>query len=95
MATGSDEEVEEELRLAYVAMTRARDRLYVTWPMRFYSHPQGFSDRHVFGQCSRFFSKDVLATMQQVATPGVSTEDTPLDCTGGTDVKGKMRGMWE
>ena len=95
MATGSEEEIEEELRLAYVAMTRARDKLYVTWPLRFYSHPQGFSDGHVYGQCSRFFTKDVLATMESVAAPGILNGDTPLDFGGSVDVKGKMRGMWE
>ncbi len=95
MATGSDEEIEEELRLAYVAMTRARDRLYVTWPMRFYSHPQGFSDGHVYGQCSRFFTKDVLATMESIAAPGVETNDAVEDFGHGADVKEKMRGLWE
>ncbi|MBN1308771.1 MAG: ATP-dependent helicase [Chitinispirillaceae bacterium] len=95
MATGSDDEIEEELRLAYVAMTRARDRLYVTWPMRFYSHPQGFSDGHVYGQCSRFFTKDVVATMESVAAPGFEPYDEVEDFDRGADVKGKMRGMWE
>jgi DNA helicase II / ATP-dependent DNA helicase PcrA len=95
MATGSDEEVEEELRLAYVAMTRARDRLYVTWPMRFYSHPQGFSDGHVYGQCSRFFTEEVLAAMKKTAAPGLAAEDALLDLRSGADVKEKMRGMWE
>ena len=32
MSTGSPEEIEEELRLTYVAMTRAKDHLYVSWP---------------------------------------------------------------
>ena len=95
MATGSEEEVEEELRLAYVAMTRARDRLYVTWPMRFYSHPQGFSDGHVYGQCSRFFTKEVLDTMETVAAPGVVTDDSVEDIYPGVDIQDKMRGLWE
>ena len=56
--------IEEELRLAYVAMTRARDYLCVLWPLRFYTHPAGNSDRHVYSQCSRFFSKDVREPME-------------------------------
>ncbi|HOJ40792.1 MAG TPA: ATP-dependent helicase, partial [bacterium] len=36
MSADSPEEIEEELRLAYVAMTRARDFLYVSWPLRYY-----------------------------------------------------------
>ncbi|MFC1971425.1 ATP-dependent helicase, partial [Chloroflexota bacterium] len=65
MATGSDKEIEEELRLAYVAMTRARDSLYVLWPQRYYLRPFGFSDRHSYAQCSRFFTDDVLGTMEE------------------------------
>lgn len=95
MATGSDDEIEEELRLTYVAMTRARDRLYVTWPMRFYSRPQGFSDGHVYGQCSRFFSEKVIATMRQVAAPGCEIADDHSDIGSTVDVKSQLRGLWE
>ncbi|MCX6013345.1 MAG: ATP-dependent helicase, partial [Chloroflexi bacterium] len=49
MATGSKDQIDEELRLAYVAMTRARDFLYVLWPLRYYS--KTFSDKHVYAQC--------------------------------------------
>ena len=41
MATGRPDEIEEERRLLYVAMTRARDRLDLLQPERFY----------VTGQC--------------------------------------------
>jgi DNA helicase II / ATP-dependent DNA helicase PcrA len=95
MATGSDEEIEEELRLTYVAMTRARDRLYVTWPMRFYSRPQGFSDGHVYGQCSRFFGKEVLSAMENVAAPQQKAFDAPIDMESGAKVKEKLRGLWD
>ncbi|MBN1757694.1 MAG: ATP-dependent helicase [Chitinispirillaceae bacterium] len=95
MATGSDDEIEEELRLAYVAMTRARDHLYVTWPMRFYSRPQGFSDGHIYGQCSRFFSAGVVETMEQVAAPGCDGGDTAVDINTSIDVKSQLRGLWD
>ncbi len=96
MATGSGEEIEEELRLAYVAMTRARDRLYVTWPMRFYSHPQGFSDGHVYGQCSRFFTREVLATMECIAAPGNrERKEAAVENPGTADIREKMRDLWE
>lgn len=35
MATGNAAEIEEERRLLYVAMTRARDHLYLIQPHRF------------------------------------------------------------
>jgi superfamily I DNA/RNA helicase len=37
MATGSPEEIEEERRLLYVAMTRAKDELDLIVPHRFYT----------------------------------------------------------
>lgn len=36
MATGRQDEIDEELRLFYVAMTRAKDYLYITCPMRYF-----------------------------------------------------------
>jgi DNA helicase-2/ATP-dependent DNA helicase PcrA len=55
MATGSDEEIEEELRLFYVALTRARTRLYVCHPLRYYHAARGaFTDRHAYAQLTRF-----------------------------------------
>ena len=40
MATGSMEEIKEERRLLYVAMTRAKDDLHLLVPQRFYTHHQ-------------------------------------------------------
>ena len=40
MSTGTTEEVEEERRLLYVAMTRAKDELQLLVPQRFYVHQQ-------------------------------------------------------
>ena len=37
MATGRLEEIEEERRLFYVALTRAKDWLYVCYPLRYYT----------------------------------------------------------
>ena len=48
MATGSVAEIEEERRLLYVAMTRAKEHLDLIVPQRFYvSHQPGFGDRHL------------------------------------------------
>ena len=40
LATGSTPEIEEERRLLYVAMTRAKDQLHLMVPQRFYTHGQ-------------------------------------------------------
>ncbi len=59
MATGSAEEIDEERRLFYVACTRARDHLYVCWPLRYYV-PGRASDAHGYAQRTRFVSGDAL-----------------------------------
>ena len=67
LATGSAEEIEEELRLTYVAMTRARDFLYVTWPLRYHSRVSATSDHHGFAQLCRFFTNNVRGSMREAA----------------------------
>ena len=60
MATGSAAEIEEERRLLYVAMTRARDHLTLLLPQRFHVHRQaGMGDRHVSASRSRFLTRGV------------------------------------
>ena len=50
MATGNAAEIEEERRLLYVAMTRARHHLHLLVPQRFYVTQQAaLGDRHVYG----------------------------------------------
>jgi DNA helicase II / ATP-dependent DNA helicase PcrA len=95
MATGSDREIEEELRLAYVAMTRARDHLSVLWPLRFYSHPSGHSDRHVYAQQSRFFTKEVAASMEAISAAADDTEDTTIPLDSNIDVGDRLKKFWE
>ncbi|MBN1604874.1 MAG: ATP-dependent helicase [Chitinispirillaceae bacterium] len=97
MATHNDESIDEELRLMYVAMTRARKNLYVLWPMRFFSRPQGFSDRHIYSQCSRFFKKDVCATMKCIAGDDSSVViDNPEEMTGARiDIKTRLKDFWD
>ena len=54
MSTGDQEAIEEERRLFYVALTRARDNLYVYFALRFYRRPRGLDDAHHFAQLTRF-----------------------------------------
>ncbi len=57
MALGSAKEVEEERRLLYVALTRARDTLVVSYPMRYYVRRHVLDDVHTYGQRSRFLTR--------------------------------------
>ena len=72
LSTGHPEEVEEERRLLHVAMTRARDDLWLHVPLRYHHHrqnPRG-RDAHGYAQRSRFLSTAVVALCdEQVAQP--------------------------
>ncbi len=94
MATGNAEELEEELRLTYVAMTRARDFLYVLWPMQYNIRPFGKGGRYTYAQRCRFFSDEVLATMEQEEFGRGSADDAESALGERIDVAAKMREMW-
>jgi len=95
MATGSDTEIEEELRLTYVAMTRARDFLYVLWPLRYYHRLSAFTDRHSYAQRCRFFTEEVLVTMDETEC-GVSEGDgdVPVSMDSAENIRARIRDMW-
>ena len=60
MATGTPEGIEEERRLLYVAMTRAKDELDLIVPQRFYTYKQSQTgDRHVYTSISRFIPTSI------------------------------------
>jgi len=61
MALGDPGGLAEEHRLFYVAVTRARDCLYLYAPLRLHHHRRGRDDRHGFGQLTRFLEPRALA----------------------------------
>jgi DNA helicase-2/ATP-dependent DNA helicase PcrA len=68
MATGSTEEIEEERRLLYVAMTRAKEHLHLVVPHRFYVTQQS-GDRHMYAARTRFIADGMLDRFDQVTWP--------------------------
>lgn len=93
MATGTPEEIEEELRLLYVAMTRARDFLYVTWPLRYYAKGRGPTDRHTYAQRSRFLAADVVRSMDAMQF-GSPSADTPEGGVAADDLRARLKARW-
>jgi DNA helicase-2/ATP-dependent DNA helicase PcrA len=70
MATGTQPELEEERRLLYVAMTRAKERLHLLVPHRFYVTQQGAGgDRHVYAGRTRFIDEAMAAQFEHVTWP--------------------------
>jgi DNA helicase-2/ATP-dependent DNA helicase PcrA len=74
LGTGQSHEIEEERRLLYVAMTRAKDDLHLMLPQRFFTHGQNrLGDRHVYAARSRFIADALLPLFQSTAWPVIGT----------------------
>jgi DNA helicase-2/ATP-dependent DNA helicase PcrA len=98
MATGSPHQIEEERRLLYVAMTRAKDQLDILVPQRFYVAQQaGLGDRHVYGSRTRFIPNRLLGLFEQVSWPiaEATTSGNPQSRQNAIDLAARMRAMWQ
>ncbi|HUR88395.1 MAG TPA: ATP-dependent helicase [Ramlibacter sp.] len=73
MATGTTEEIEEERRLLYVAMTRAKEHLQLIVPHRFYVTQQS-GDRHMYAARTRFISDGMLERFEQITWPSADAQ---------------------
>ena len=97
MATGSELEIEEERRLLYVAMTRAKDHLDLMVPQRFYTSGQaGTGDRHVYASRTRFIPNRLLPCFESRTWPLASMASTGIkeSPSGQVDLAARMRAMW-
>jgi DNA helicase II / ATP-dependent DNA helicase PcrA len=93
-STGRAELVDEERRLLYVAMTRAKSELHVIAPLKYYVAAQSrMGDRHVYGAKSRFMTQAVLACMEPVAWGEAAAPEVAAS-GGRIDVASRLRGMW-
>ena len=97
MATRTDDEIEEERRLLYVAMTRAKDELDLVVPQRFYTYQQSKTgDRHVYSCRSRFIPDGIRDRFDcQAWHERVQGSNRTAKKTGATtDVAASLRRMW-
>ena len=97
LGAGTSAELEEERRLLYVAMTRARDDLALLVPQRFFTHGQhAKGDRHVYAARTRFIPSALLRLFEQTAWPLVAAGPAAHAASQGPriDVGARMRRMW-
>lgn len=96
MATGNAIEIEEERRLLYVAMTRARQHLHLLVPQRFYVTQQAeFGDKHLYGSLTRFIPP-ALAECFEAAGGDAAPDDVPLGQAPRVtvDLAARVRSRW-
>jgi len=95
LATGNADEIEEERRLLYVAMTRAKDQLDVIVPQRFYTHNQANrGDRYVHALRTRFIPAPVARHFEQRVWPSAQASAASAKPSTQIDVTARMRAMW-
>jgi DNA helicase-2/ATP-dependent DNA helicase PcrA len=84
MATGDDDELEEERRLLYVALTRARDELTVTYPQRYYKRQKPRDDVHMYAVVSRFLDQPSVMAHLDVRGPTTDIRDDHAEPVAGS-----------
>jgi DNA helicase II / ATP-dependent DNA helicase PcrA len=96
-ATGKAELIEEERRLLYVAMTRARNDLVLLAPLKFYltNQPKNAA-AHVYGGRSRFMTEKVLKCFDALAFEGsgLTTANLAEGGAAAVDVQARLKEMW-
>lgn len=97
LAVASTAEIEEERRLLYVAMTRAKDRLHMVVPQRFFIHQQRSSgDRHVYAVRTRFIPDTAIEHFEQCAWPPSAHDGglRPKPAVKPVDIGAQLKNMW-
>lgn len=97
LGAGTSAEIDEERRLLYVAMTRAKDDLHLIVPQRFFTHGQSAQgDRHVYASRTRFIPDGLLGLFDRTSWPAVAVGATAHAASQGVSINvgARMRGMW-
>ena len=98
MATGSLDDIEEERRLLYVAMTRAKENLHLVVPNRFFIKQQAqLGDRHVYAQRTRFISPAMLKHFEEAVWNDAETPRSrrPVPDSVRMLVRERARNAWK
>ncbi|HOW17690.1 MAG TPA: ATP-dependent helicase [Phycisphaerae bacterium] len=95
MAVGDAAGIDEERRLLYVAMTRAKDMLYVYFPLRYYHARFAMGDRHSYAQLSRFLAGQTRKLFEERAASAARDDDFPGAARSMEDVEKWLQGLWK
>jgi len=97
MSTGSSADIEEERRLLYVAMTRAKEHLHLIVPQRFYVKQQPMNgDRHVYATRTRFIPRGMASHFEECVwfSADQSGTRTPMPDSVKMLVRERARKTW-
>ncbi|MFO1330526.1 MAG: ATP-dependent helicase [Rubrivivax sp.] len=96
LATGSEAEIDEERRLLYVAMTRAREQLHLLVPQRFHvTQQRALGSRHLYAARTRFIPATLEPLFDCVAPQPAGTADgTGGDPAPRVDLAARARSAW-
>jgi DNA helicase II / ATP-dependent DNA helicase PcrA len=97
LATDSTSEIEEERRLLYVAMTRAKDHLHLIVPQRFYAHQQRSNgDWHMYALRTRFIPDAITDYFEQCTWPApIRESSSPAGAPLKTvPIGARLKQMW-
>ncbi|GIQ77775.1 ATP-dependent helicase [Bradyrhizobium sp. RD5-C2] len=96
LGAGTSAELEEERRLLYVAMTRAKDDLHLLVPQRFFVHGQAAKgDRHMYASRTRFIPERLLPMFERNTWPrAAAAQASSASRAPPIDIGARMRGMW-
>ncbi|MDD5349901.1 MAG: ATP-dependent helicase [Chthoniobacteraceae bacterium] len=94
LSTGDAAQIEEERRLLYVACTRARDRLYVTHPVRYNVKKGSLRDAHTYAQLTRFIPPGVRSFFELQSRAQGCTTDSAATVLRLADIRSAIRSMW-
>jgi DNA helicase-2/ATP-dependent DNA helicase PcrA len=97
MATAKPAQIDEECRLLYVAMTRAKQHLHLVQPMRFFrTHQHRSGNGHTIAPRSRFLPDDILTlfTRRTAGMPEAAADMPAPQPVVKVDIRARLRGMW-
>ncbi|ETX27701.1 ATP-dependent DNA helicase [Roseivivax isoporae LMG 25204] len=95
LGTGTTDEIEEERRLLYVAMTRAKDHLSLGVPQRFYVTNQTRNgDRHIYALRTRFVPQAILSHFEVTHWSPLQAGQPARPAPAPIDIGAQMRNMW-